>query len=54
MKSLTLEGRVERARLSDSVYETLLEGIISGKLASGSIVSEVSLAKQLEVSRTPV
>jgi DNA-binding GntR family transcriptional regulator len=54
MKSLTLQGRVERARLSDSVYETLLEGIISGKLASGSIVSEVSLAKQLEVSRTPV
>jgi DNA-binding GntR family transcriptional regulator len=51
---LTMPGRIERTRLSDSVYETLLEAIISGKLASGSIVSEVSLAKQLDVSRTPV
>src|SRR5580698_6468029 len=52
--TLALPGRIERTRLSDAVYETLLEAIISGKLASGSIVSEVSLAKQLEVSRTPV
>ena len=51
---LTMPGRLERTRLSDAVYETLLEAIISGKLASGSIVSEVSLAKQLDVSRTPV
>jgi DNA-binding GntR family transcriptional regulator len=51
---LALRGRVERTRLSDAVYETLLEAIISGKLASGAIVSEVSLAKQLDVSRTPV
>lgn len=53
-KALKLAGRIERARLSDSVYETLLEAILSGRLASGSIVSEVSLAKQLDVSRTPV
>ncbi len=52
--SLTPTGRAQRARLSDSVYETLLEEIVSGRLAPGSIVSEVSLAKQLEVSRTPV
>ena len=51
---LALQGRIERTRLSDAVYETLLEAIISGKLASGSIVSEVALAKQLDVSRTPV
>jgi len=51
---LKLQDRVERARLSDAVYETLLEAIISSKLAAGAIVSEVSLAKQLEVSRTPV
>src|ERR1019366_2237085 len=51
---LALQGRIERTRLSDAVYESLLEAIISGKLASGSIVSEVSLAKQLDVSRTPV
>jgi DNA-binding GntR family transcriptional regulator len=49
--SLTLQSG---ARLSDAVYETLLEAIISAKLAAGSIVSEVSLAKQLAVSRTPV
>jgi DNA-binding GntR family transcriptional regulator len=54
MKTLSLQGRIERTRLSDAVYETLLEAIISSKLASGTIVSEVSLAKQLEVSRTPV
>ncbi|MBX9677279.1 MAG: GntR family transcriptional regulator [Gemmataceae bacterium] len=53
-KALKLAGRIERARLSDSVYETLLEAILSGRLASGTIVSEVSLAKQLDVSRTPV
>jgi DNA-binding GntR family transcriptional regulator len=44
----------ENARLSDAVYETLLEAVLSGRLASGAIVSEVSLAKQLDVSRTPV
>ena len=52
--TLALQGSTIRGRLSDSVYETLLEAIISGKLARGTIVSEVSLAKQLEVSRTPV
>lgn len=54
MQTLTLRGRGARARLSDAVYETLLDAIISGKLASGAIVSELSLARQLEVSRTPV
>lgn len=53
-KALKLAGRIEQARLSDSVYETLLEAILSGQLASGTIVSEVSLAKRLDVSRTPV
>jgi DNA-binding GntR family transcriptional regulator len=43
-----------RVSLSDSVYETLLEAILSGSLASGTILSEVAVAKQLEVSRTPV
>jgi len=54
ISTLTLRGRAEHSRLSDTVYESLLEAIISGKLAAGSIVSEVSLAKQLDVSRTPV
>jgi DNA-binding GntR family transcriptional regulator len=49
-----LPGRVDGTRLSDAVYETLLKAIVSGELPAGSIVSEVSLAKRLEVSRTPV
>ena len=53
--SLSLRGtNLEGARLSDAVYETLLEAILSGQLAPGTIVSEVSLARQLAVSRTPV
>jgi DNA-binding GntR family transcriptional regulator len=52
--ALKLQPGVERTRLSDAVYETLFDAILSGRLAAGAIVSEVSLAKQLEVSRTPV
>jgi len=51
---LNLRGRIERSRLSDSVYETLLDAIISGQIPPGTIVSELSLAKELDVSRTPV
>lgn len=49
---LQIEGDAER--LSDAVYATLLNAILTGKLKNGAIVSEVSLAKQLGVSRTPV
>ncbi|MBI1372594.1 MAG: FCD domain-containing protein [Phycisphaera sp.] len=41
-------------RLSDRVYVTLLEAIIAGRLSPGDVVSEVSLARDLNVSRTPV
>lgn len=40
--------------LVEAVYESLLEAIVSGNLAPGTILSEVSLAAQLQVSRTPV
>jgi DNA-binding GntR family transcriptional regulator len=40
--------------LADSVYETVLEGIVSGSLAAGVELNEVALARQLDVSRTPV
>jgi len=40
--------------LVDSIYETLLEAIVSGQLPHGSELNSVSLAKQLEVSRTPL
>lgn len=53
--TLTLQSESsEGKRLSDSVYETVLDAIISGKLRPGTVVSEVALARQLQVSRTPV
>ncbi|SIT12452.1 GntR family transcriptional regulator [Paracoccus saliphilus] len=39
---------------SDSVTSTLNELILLGELAPGTIISEVGLAKQFGVSRTPV
>lgn len=40
--------------LVESVYETVLGAIMTGRLAPGTVLSEVSLAKQMQVSRTPV
>jgi DNA-binding GntR family transcriptional regulator len=51
---LVLRGNVDSGRLSDAVYDTLLEGIVSGRLPPGEVVSEVALARELQVSRTPV
>lgn len=44
---------VARKSLADSVYEAVLENILSGELAAGTEVSEVGLADALHVSRTP-
>ncbi|MCR9293077.1 MAG: GntR family transcriptional regulator [bacterium] len=41
-------------RLSEQVYETLVEMIVRGKLQPGQPVSEVELARSLNVSRTPI
>jgi len=55
LSALSIQGeKSESKRLSDAVYETVLDGIISGKLKPGTVVSEVALARQLNVSRTPV
>ncbi|MGF1580113.1 MAG: GntR family transcriptional regulator [Gemmataceae bacterium] len=43
-----------RGTLADDVYEKVLQKILSGELRPGEVVSEVNLAKQLDVSRTPV
>jgi DNA-binding GntR family transcriptional regulator len=40
--------------LAIAVYEAVLQGIMSGRLTPGTVLSEVALAKQLQVSRTPV
>ncbi len=45
---------IERTTLSDKVYETLLEAIVSGQMVPGVELSVVGLAKELDVSRTPV
>ena len=41
-------------RLSDVVYESLLEDILSGRRQAGEPLSELALTKVLKVSRTPV
>ncbi len=42
------------ARLSEQVYEALVEMILTGKLGPGQTVSELALSRQLNVSRTPI
>src|SRR5437016_927128 len=40
--------------LVESVYHSLLGGILSGKYPQGTILSEVAVARDFEISRTPV
>src|SRR3982751_3100555 len=60
MKSISRSSRrrshlpAESNSLVESVYEALLQRIMGGDLRSGSIVSELALAQELGVSRTPV
>lgn len=42
------------SRLSEQVYQSLLESVLNGTLAPGAVVSELAVAKRLQVSRTPV
>ena len=51
---LELKASLNRKSLADSVYDAILENILSGALAAGTEVSEVELAEALQVSRTPV
>ncbi len=48
-----LRRAVDRS-LVDSAYQALLERIVTGALPSGTIISELALAQELGVSRTPV
>ncbi len=54
MNSLELSKSVRRVSLVESIYETLAEAIVSGQLSHGSELNSVGLAKQLDVSRTPL
>ena len=50
----SLPKPLSRTFLVEAAYEAILENILSGALTSGTAISEVSLAKELNVSRTPV
>jgi DNA-binding GntR family transcriptional regulator len=52
--SLVAHRPLAKISLADAAYERLLDAILSGRLASGSELSEVALAAELQVSRTPV
>jgi len=54
MITVNIKAPIPRKSLRDSVYQMLLEGILSGQLSSGQELNEVSLAKKFGVSRTPV
>lgn len=54
MAKAELKRPKRQTTLVEYVYETLLENIVSGELASGTVLSEVAVAKELNVSRTPV
>ncbi len=45
---------IQANKLSDQVYQHLLQEVLSGHLAPGDVLREVELAAQLGVSRTPV
>ena len=56
-KTPRLNGTVQpdaEPRLSEQVYESLVEMIVLGKLEPGQPVSEMKLARTLDVSRTPI
>ncbi len=40
--------------LAQKAYEHLQEGVLSGRLRSGTVISEAGLARELGISRTPV
>ena len=52
----TLAGATSLSRksLSDSVYETMIESLASGHLKGSTELNEVTLAQELNVSRTPI
>ena len=55
MKAISASApAAKESRLSDVVYERLLEDILSGRRRAGEPLSELALTKVLKVSRTPV
>jgi DNA-binding GntR family transcriptional regulator len=44
----------DNASLSEAVYQRLLESILTGAFPQGAVLSELGVARELKVSRTPV
>jgi GntR family transcriptional regulator, rspAB operon transcriptional repressor len=54
MLGMSLELPTRPESLSDVVYETIRDAIVNRTIAPGARVTETGLAKQLNVSKTPV
>jgi GntR family transcriptional regulator, rspAB operon transcriptional repressor len=54
LNSLKLRKFIAEVRLSETVYETLLEAILTCRLSPGEAIGEQALARHMGVSRTPV
>jgi DNA-binding GntR family transcriptional regulator len=48
------EQSVKNGSMVESIYHTLLQGILNGHYAHQAVLSELALARELGVSRTPV
>jgi DNA-binding GntR family transcriptional regulator len=53
-EAAVFERPLAKTSLADAAYEQLLEAILSGRLKGGTELSEVALAAELQVSRTPI
>jgi DNA-binding GntR family transcriptional regulator len=47
-------GHLPRIPLSNRAYDAILQGIFSGRLFPGKILSEVVLVRELAMNRTPI
>nr|WP_087573524.1 GntR family transcriptional regulator [Sphingomonas sp. CDS-1] len=47
-------GHVDGRRIAIEVYEVLQDAILSGRIKPGTVLSQVEVANELNVSRTPV
>lgn len=52
--SLPVTKPVQKVSLASGVYQSLLEAVLTGALPPRTELNEVALAKQMQVSRTPV
>jgi DNA-binding GntR family transcriptional regulator len=52
--TIPAERPLSKTSLADAAYERLLEAILIGRLRAGAELSEVALAAELQVSRTPI